>query len=362
MNAVLFLSVMNGSAWGGSEELWFQSALWLAKNKFKVGVCCFNWPEKKDKLQQLSDAGCELYFLPGKKETKTIWGKWKLNRALKTVPFEDYEKIIVNQGGWKDLAYAPFSELYKKLPSYIITYHNYESNFILSSQKNDSLNNWVKNASENIAASGVIFKVMKEKYLIDIPQQHILINPISFEVTGSATPVTSYSGDKIIFTILAALDTERKAQDILIKTLSADKWKNRNWELHLYGEGRDRKMLEELITAKQMGSKIFLKGHTIKVKQVLTESAIVLQITHKDAMPISVMEAMSVGRPLLVSNVGDMPAWIKDGENGWVVNDMNEQSIEKWMEMGRKSFDIFQKKYPVDPIRYFLQQCGIIKG
>ena len=118
MNAVLFLSVMNGSAWGGSEELWFQSALWLAKNKCKVGVCCFNWPEKKDKLQQLSRAGCELYLLPGKKETRTFLGKWKLNRILKAGSFKNYEKIIVNQGGWKDLAYAPFTGLYKKLPPF----------------------------------------------------------------------------------------------------------------------------------------------------------------------------------------------------------------------------------------------------
>jgi glycosyltransferase involved in cell wall biosynthesis len=372
MNAVLFLSVMNGSAWGGSEELWFQSALWLAKNKYKVGVCCFNWPGKKDKLQQLSDVGCEFYLLPGKKETKTIWGKWKLNRILKAVPFKDYEKIIVNQGGWKDLVYAPFADLYKKLPSYTITYHNYESNFILSGQKRASLNNWVNNASENVAASGSVFKVLKEEYLIDVPRQQILINPITFEVSDSATPAIFNSDNKIIFTMLAALDTERKAQNILIKTLSGDKWKNRNWELHLYGEGKDRKMLEELITLKQMGSKIFLKGYTTKVKQVLTESVIVLQITHKDAMPISVMEAMAVGRPLLVSSVGDMPVWIKNGENGWVVNAVSEQSIDtalekvwnekdKWNEMGQHSFKIFQKKYPDDPIRYFLQQSAIIK-
>lgn len=364
---------MNGSAWGGSEELWFQSALWLAKNNYKVGVCCFEWPGKKDKLKQLKDAGCELYLLPGKNETKTIWGKWKLNKAFKTVPFKDYEKIIVNQGGWKDLAYAPFAGLYKKLLSYTLIYHNYESNFILSGQKKNSLSNWVKNASENIAASGNVFNVMKDEYLIDVPRQQILINPITFEVPGLATPFIFNSGDKIIFAMLAALDTERKAQDILIKTLSADKWKSRNWELHLYGEGKDRKMLQDLITNKQMQSKIFLKGHTTKVKQVLTESSIVLQITHKDAMPISVMEAMAVGRPVLVSNVGDMPVWIKEEENGWVVNEVNEESInlslekvwnekEKWIEKGRKSFEIFKKKYPSDPVRYFLQQCGIIKN
>ena len=34
MKSILFLSVMNGSAWGGSEEQWFRLALWMAKKKY----------------------------------------------------------------------------------------------------------------------------------------------------------------------------------------------------------------------------------------------------------------------------------------------------------------------------------------
>jgi len=74
MRSVLILSVMNGAAWGGSEELWYHTALWLAKNGYKVGVCFYNWPGKNEKINSLSNEGCELYLLPGKRETKTITG------------------------------------------------------------------------------------------------------------------------------------------------------------------------------------------------------------------------------------------------------------------------------------------------
>jgi len=52
MDSVLFISIMNSAAWGGSEEIWYKSALHLAAKNQKVGVCCFNWKGKEEKLQQ----------------------------------------------------------------------------------------------------------------------------------------------------------------------------------------------------------------------------------------------------------------------------------------------------------------------
>jgi hypothetical protein len=84
-----------------------------------VGVCCFNWEGKEEKLQQLQNAGCKLYLLPGKSETKSLWGKYKLNEALYSIPFSDYKKAIVNQGGWKDVAHGLLKNYTKNfLPIY----------------------------------------------------------------------------------------------------------------------------------------------------------------------------------------------------------------------------------------------------
>jgi hypothetical protein len=86
--SVLFLSLMNSAAWGGSEEIWYKAALYLAKKDHQVGICCFNWPEKEEKLQQLTNAGCELFLLPGRNETTTLIGKFKLRKKLRAVPFK----------------------------------------------------------------------------------------------------------------------------------------------------------------------------------------------------------------------------------------------------------------------------------
>lgn len=64
-----------------------------------------------------------------------------------------------------------------------------------------------------------------------------------------------------------------------------------------------------------------------------------------------------MGRPCIVSKVGDMPVWVEDGENGFIcaavtveeINDVMEkcwQQKNNWAAMGKNAFETFIKKYP----------------
>jgi glycosyltransferase involved in cell wall biosynthesis len=160
-----------------------------------------------------------------------------------------------------------------------------------------------------------------------------------------------------IIIVLCALDIGRKAQDVLIKALSNPAWESRNWQLHLYGEGNDKAMLESLIKELHLENKIFLKGHSNNVKSALLTSHLLVQATHLDGMPISVTEAMAMARPCLVSTVGDMPDWITDGYNGFITEKVNPDALHtvmekawnkrnEWKQMGILAQDTFIKKYP----------------
>jgi glycosyltransferase involved in cell wall biosynthesis len=324
MPAMLFISLMNGSAWGGSEEQWYRTALWLANNGYKVDVCCFFWKEKQQKIQQLQSAGCKLYLLPGKPQTKSFFGKLKLQTTIKKIPFEGYDFVLVNQGGWKDVAHSPFKKLSKRLSLYALTFHNYQiAEYPKSKLK--ILSEWINKSAVNITDAQKIFNVLEDHYHLKIPNKKLWYNPITFAPPENATLFPSLINDKYVWVMLATLDIERKGQDILIKTLSQPKWKKRNWILHLYGAGKDKLQLEQLISELKMNNKVELKGHTDNVKEVLANSHLLLQCTLIDAMPISVVEAMAMARPCIVSNVGDMPIWIKDGYNGFVWESVNEK-------------------------------------
>jgi len=103
-------------------------------------------------------------------------------------------------------------------------------------------------------------------------------------------------------------------------------------------------------------------------KDVLEKCHLVLQVTHIDAMPITVVEAMSMSRPVVVSRIGDMPQWVTEGENGWVAEDASENNIddalesawqqrESWDRIGVNAFHVFSRKYPLSPEKYFLNKA-----
>ncbi len=369
---LLFLSVMNGSAWGGSEELWYKAALSCAQQDMSVGVCCYDWLEKKDKLNRLKEAGCTLYLLPGRQQLKhyLFTRKSKLKKLISSIPFEDYNKIIINQGGWKDIAYPPFENLFERIHNYSLLFHNYNKYDSLPANKRRSLQSWVNGANKNLGASSKIFEVMKETFDINVPDQGVFFNPLTIETPSFPAPYPGLINGNYQFSVMAALDIERKGQDLLISALSSEKWKQRNWELNIYGEGKDKTKLIQLVSSLQLDKKVIIHGLAENYISALRSSQLVLQITHIDAMPISVVEAMAMARPVIVSNVGDMAAWVNHNINGWVCEKVTTSQVEetleqawaareKWEEFGKNSFQFFQNHFPQNPINYFLSQNNI---
>ena len=353
MKSVFFLSLMNGAAWGGSEELWFRTALWMSNHGYKVGIGCYAWAEKQPRIDELKKAGCTIYLLPN---NKGLFKTFAVKKVLGSIPFQEYGLTVVNQGGWEEILHSPFSNLNKKLPDYVILNHNYNENAVLSFQKQKLLQQWISAARMNFGATQKIFEVIEQKFNINIDKKATLVNPITFKPDMQPGHYPAFT-DGCIWVMLAELDTARKAQDILIQTLSSSKWKARKWQLHLYGKGKDKEMLENLITRSGLENKVFLKGFTTNIKQTLKDCHLLLQCTRIDAMPLSVVEAMAMARPCVVSNVGDMPVWVEDGINGFVCNGTLEKTIDQtlekcwqqkdnWTIMGKNAFETFIKKYP----------------
>ncbi len=354
MKSVFFLSLMNGGAWGGSEELWFRAALWMSKHDYKIGIGCYDWPEKQDRINELKNAGCSIYLLPNK---KGFFKKAAVKKVLHSIPFQEYNLTVVNQGGWEEILHSPFSNLYKKLQAYVLLNHNYNENAVLSFTKQKLLQQWISGAQMNFGATQKIFEVIERKFSIPIDKKQTLVNPVTFVPEREAGFNPPLTNDSCTWIMLAELDTARKAQDVLIHALSSQKWKARKWQLHLYGKGKDKEKLEKLIVELGLEEKIILKGFTTNIKQTLLDCNLLLQCSLIDAMPLSVVEAMATGRPCVVSKVGDMPAWVEDGVNGFICPAVTVEGIDEamescwqqknnWVAMGKNAFDTFIKKYP----------------
>jgi glycosyltransferase involved in cell wall biosynthesis len=373
--SVLFVSLMNGAAWGGSEELWARTAAFAARRGGRVACASFRWAGKSQRLDALRAAGCRVFELPnGGHARRTVLERaeyelltrLRRRRAFARLPVEDFPVVVLNQGGCEDAAASELSPLTRRLRRYAMTFHSYREGLVLRPSRAARLRRLVLGASANLFAARRIQSVLEDRLGLSIPNAGVLVNPVGFQIGPATAPPPA---PPFRLAVLAALDVAVKGQDVLLEALARPAWSTRAWELDLWGEGRDDARLRELAARLGLAGKVRLRGHTADPRAALAGAHLVLQLSRVDAMPITVMEAMAVGRPVAVTRVGDMPDWIEDGVSGFVCErataDLVAGTLEEawrrrgeWARMGEAAHRAFHARYPSSVEGHFLAQVG----
>ncbi len=372
-SSVLFVSLMNGAPWGGSEELWWRTALHAARAGRRVGCAVYGWLGKTDRLDALRRAGCEVLEIPNRgRARRTVAEKLlyevlvrlRQRASLRRLPLGGYDVVVLNQGGPSEVAASALVGLDARLRRYALTFHSYRENLALRPSHAARLRRWVLGSAANLFASMRIRDVLESQLDVKIPNADVLLNPIGFEPGEAAAPAP---GPPWRLAMLASLDVRSKAQDRLIEALARPEWRARDVVLELWGAGPDELLLRALVERLGLGEKVRFMGHTSDPRAALRRAHLFLQASLVDAMPISVVEAMAVGRPVVVNRIGDMPAWIEDGASGFVCEDASTERIaavleeawrrrDDWAAMGERAHRRFRERYPASPEARFLEQ------
>jgi len=375
MSSILFISLMNSDPWGGSEVQWYATAKYALEKGDKVTCLVYDWEAKKSRMNLLATKGATIIYIPNYGRAKKniyerLYFEWitriKQKLFIQQFNFANFDFAVVNQGGFIEVANNPWKNILKQLPPYVLTFHNYALDITIKQAKAKVLTTWMKNAKCLICDAAKIIKVLETQLQQRVNNILPLVNPLTIERSFNYTPYPALQNEQYKIVMLAQLDIERKAQDNLIKAFANEVWKTRNCIIEIYGDGEHYQLLQQLIKEYNLQQQVFLMGNTNDVAGVLNNAHLVLQITHKDAMPISVIEAMSKSRAVVVSDVGDMPVWIKDFETGWVAKDATVESMqnvletawsnkEQWELMGKNAFDVFTKKFPTSVEEVFYQ-------
>lgn len=100
-------------------------------------------------------------------------------------------------------------------------------------------------------------------------------------------------------------------------------------QLYIYGEGDQRKELENLIDSLDLGNHVFLTGLSMNVIECYKEADIFVLFSHGEGYPNVLMEALSMGVPSIAADcpVGGPADMIVDGENGFLIDSDNEEAL-----------------------------------
>lgn len=113
--------------------------------------------------------------------------------------------------------------------------------------------------------------------------------------------------------------SEEKGFDRLVEAIKTVSVEYDNLGLIIVGEGKQKGNLETRIKEYGVQDKVLLPGYNGNVPALQRRSDLLVIPSLTEGLPITLLEAMAVGVPVLASPVGEMPSVLGGGEGGWLL-------------------------------------------
>ncbi len=114
-----------------------------------------------------------------------------------------------------------------------------------------------------------------------------------------------------------------KRQDLLLRAFAL--LEDKEVTLTFVGDGPTKKEVENLAEDLGVTERVFFVGDKQNVEEYLKEASIFVLMSNFEGLPISIIEAMATGLPIVASNVGGVRELVITNKNGFLVkNDISE--------------------------------------
>jgi len=374
---IAFVSTLPGNLWGGSEELWSQTALRLAGKEVPVAVSVSPWTLINPVFTTLQGAGVIVQQRHHRRRPFLMraWRKLYLhddNRPSRLVTIEaflraTFPKLVVLSDG-DVLPPVEVMELCAQngWPFVTIGHSNYD-NWWPDDETAERLRKALPAALRCYFVSRSNQALVENHLGMNLTNAEIVRNP--FNVAFDAAPRWPSHGpeDELRLACVGRLQPIEKGQDILFGSLSHSSWATRRWRLTLYGDGPVRNGLSRLADRLGLGARIHFAGQVSPVDKIWSENHVLLMPSRWEGMPLTIIEAMLCARPVVATNVGGIKEIVEDGVTGFLAPTPTVESIRSALEhmwtrrsdlqdMGKTAARVIRTIIPSDPIEVFSQK------
>jgi colanic acid/amylovoran biosynthesis glycosyltransferase len=122
---------------------------------------------------------------------------------------------------------------------------------------------------------------------------------------------------------------DEKGQLFLVKTVTSLVKEGRKFELILVGDGEHRAAIEQMIAENNLANIVTVTGwaDANQVKEEILKARALILPSFVESLPVVLMEAMALGRPVLSTYVGGIPELVINGETGWLFPAGSEEKL-----------------------------------
>ena len=134
-----------------------------------------------------------------------------------------------------------------------------------------------------------------------------------------------------VFTVIhVGRQDENKNQAALIRCFARLHEKHPNTRLLLLGDGDRHQKLINLVASFGLHDVVTFTGNVSNTEDYYAISNLYVQCSHREAMPLSVLEAMAAGLPIVSTDVGGLRDVVQD--NGILVPDNDDEALYRAIE------------------------------
>jgi glycosyltransferase involved in cell wall biosynthesis len=163
-----------------------------------------------------------------------------------------------------------------------------------------------------------IFKIKSEKMVI---YSGVSVKNVEDEEVKQFVNLYDLKDCFPVLPFIGPLSWEKKVEGVkrLIKAFSQVNKEYPKAKLLIVGDGTFRSSLEDLVEKSNLKDHVTFTGYLKNSFVPLSVTDIYTHISLQEGLPIAVLEAMSLGKPVIAAKTGGIPEVIVNGENGLLV-------------------------------------------
>ncbi|MFN9631851.1 MAG: glycosyltransferase family 4 protein [Cyanobacteriota bacterium] len=331
---------MDTAPWGGSENLWSQTARCLRQQGHKVTASVHGWETTPPQVLDLQGSGVEIYQRSPFNED--VLRRWK--RRLSGRPFCDlsdhfFQEWLVSDSPdlvcFSDGRVASRPDWGHRCRQAGIPYVNLSqansSSFWPDDPYLQSTRNFLLQALRCFFVSHSNWNLCEMQIGHRLVCGEVVRNPFSvpFAVAPSRRPPNQFA---LELAAVGRLEPVSKGQDLLFSVLAQEKWRDRSWRLSLFGSGTAAQSLQDLVHFLGLDSHVFFRGYTHDIADLWNQHDILVLPSRHEGLPIAAVEAMMCHRPVMATDVGGNREVIKDGETGFIAESPSFAALDRTLE------------------------------